>query len=340
VGAGEGSTVHTGEDRRDGDAPADGNGLLAEPRIRNALRRGDFSRWRRPGGGHCLREELVDGEPGRLFLFRLGTRWYAGYKTLSDYVLDHGMPGIFCSRLYWYNVVGLLETFRSSDSDARIVFHPLDEGERRAAFDGITPTTPIVHPFAKHGEPGREETGPEDGWPVTDERAGFLDLGEKHIRRYTRERFGPYAAALTRDVLAFDPACSTGHFLADFAALNPERIRTVGQDLGRQMADRAEQRLETVHHGDATHPRPAPGSVGILFCRFLNSEVVTTHQARQILPRLVATLCPGGTMVLVGHSPVLLDVLDLEAAGLHVLQTTARQDDHVFQYYVCEKQAD
>jgi isonocardicin synthase len=73
-----------------------------------------------------------------------------------------------------------------------------------------------------------------------------------------------------------------------------------------------------------------------LFCRFLNSEVVSTGAARQILPRLAATLRPGAVMVLLGHSPVLLDTFDLNGAGLRVLRTTARMDDYVFQYYVCQ----
>ncbi len=260
-----------------------------------------------------------------------------GYKTLSDYFVYEDAPGLLCSRLYWHNVLGLLDTFRTSDTDVTVAFDPLDEFARREAFDAISPTTQIVHPFPNRGERGREETSPSDGWPVTEERAVSLNVTEEHIRRYTRDLFRPAFSELTEDVIAYDPACSTGHFLADFATINPVRIRTVGQDLSRQMTDYAEGRLEEVHQGDAMSPRPAPGTVDILFCRFLNSEVVTTRSAREMLPRLVATLRGEGLMVLLGHSPVLLDSLDLKAAGLTVLQTTARQDDYVFQYYVCQK---
>lgn len=282
-----------------------------------------------------MREELT-GRPERLFVLRVGERWYAGYKTISEYVLDQDMPGVFCSRVYWHNIVGELESFRTSIADARILFRPLDEPARRAVFDAITPLTEIVHPFTKQREQGREKTSPPDGWLVSDERDAFLSMGEEHIRRYTRDVFGPRFSALTEDVLAYDPACSTGRFLSDFATLNPARIRTVGQDLSLQMAEYAKGRLEQVHHGDAMSPRPGAGSVEILFSRFLNSEVVSTAQAREILPRLVATLRPGGSMVLLGHSPVLLDAFDLSEAGLRVQQTTARQDDYVFQYYVCD----
>lgn len=328
-------TVET-EPGWDRGAPLDPEFVDTEVKLKAELERGDFTRWARPGGAYVLREELT-GQPERLFVFRLPDgHWYAGCKTISDLVVDHDMPGVFCSKVFWFNVVGLVDTVRTSDSDARIVFQPLDEARRRAAFDAITPMTEIVHPFAKQRDPGREKTSPADGWKVSAERAEFLGLGEEHIRRYTRELFAPRFAGLTEDVLAYDPACSTGKFLSDFATLNPEHIRTVGQDLSRHMVAFAENHLEQVHHGDAMNPAVAPGSVDILFSRFLNSEVVSTAVARQILPRLVATLRPGGVLVLLGHSPVLLDVPDLQEAGLKVLQTVARSGDHLFQYYVCE----
>lgn len=314
--------------------PLDPAFVETELKARTELQAGDFSRWEQPGG-HLLREELT-GRPERLFVFRAGERWYAGYKTISDYVLERDMPGVFCSRIHWHNVVGELESFRTSTTDARVTFRPLDEVSRRAAFDAITPLTEIVHPFPKQREQGREKTSPPDGWLVSDERDAFLSMGEEHIRRYTKDLFGPRFAALTEDVLAYDPACSTGRFLSDFATLNPARIRTVGQDLSLEMTEYAKGRLEQVHHGDAMDPAAAPGSAEIVFSRFLNSEVVSTARAREILPRLVATLRPGGSMVLLGHSPVLLDAVDLAGAGLRVLQTTARQDGCVFQYYVCE----
>lgn len=305
-----------------------------EVKTRAALLAGDFSRFAR-ADGHFLREELTN-LPERLFLFRLGDVWHVGYKTISDFVVDHGMPGVFCSRVYWHNVMGPLTSLRTSVSDVRIGFRPLDEARRRAAFEAITPMTELVHPFAKQREPGQELAGSADGWEVDEQEAALLNLGEQHIRRYTRDKFGPRFTDLTADVVAYDPACSTGRFLADFAGLNPARIRTVGQDLSQEMVDWAGAHLEQVHHGDAMQPAVAPFSVDIMFNRFLNCEVVTTEQARQILPRLALTLKPGGTMVVLGHSPVLLDAADLTGIGLQLRQTVARQDDYVFQYYVCE----
>ena len=327
-----------GADRRwQRSTPRDLQVIAHETEAVQALRHGDFSRWARPGG-YEAREELT-GHPERLFLFSLGGLWYAGWKTISDYVVERDMPGLFCSRVYWHNVLGLVEGLRTCAVDARVTFRPLDEAARRAVFAALTPDTELIHPFVKQREPGREKTGPADGWLVTGERAAFLGMGEEHIRSYTRDRFGGQFAALTEDVVAYDPACSTGQFLSDFATLNPARIRTVGQDLSKQMVEYAESRLERVYHGDAMRPAVPLGSVDILFSRFLNSEVVTTEQARSILPGLVAALRPGATLVLFGHSPLLLDAHDLVNAGLRVRQSLARQDDYVFQYYICTQGA-
>ncbi|THA24213.1 class I SAM-dependent methyltransferase [Streptomyces sp. RKND-216] len=310
--------------------------VLDEPKIRAALKQGDFSRWQRPGG-YALQEDLTAGEPARILMFQVDHRWYVGYKTLSDYFVYHDVSGILCSRIYWHNVVGHLDGIRISDTEVRVAFRPFGIDERHAVFDAIASTTAITHPFVNHSERGQEEASEPDGWPVTEERAQSLNVAEEHLRRYTRTLFAPTLANLAEDVTVYDPACSTGHFLAEFADIAPARIRTVGQDLSRPMTELAKTRIEEVHHGDARRPAPEAGTVDILFSRFLNSEVVTTQSARGILPRLVSTLQPGGLMVLLGHSPVLLDVPDLQAAGLSVLQTTGRQDDYVFQYYVCRK---
>jgi SAM-dependent methyltransferase len=312
--------------------PLDPTLVRDEIDARTAMQAGDFSHWAR-AGEHVIREEHHNF-PERLFLFRLGDVWHVGSKTISDLVVEHGLPGLFCSRVHWHNVLGPLTSVRTSDADVRVGFRPLDEAGRRAAFDAITPETELTHPFARHREPGQEVVA--EAWEVNDHEAALLNLGEEHIRRHTLERFGPRFADLNTDVVAYDPACSTGRFLADFASLNPARIRTVGQDLSQEMVDYAAAHLERVHVGDAMEPAVPPLSVDIMFVRFLNNEVVSTAQARQILPRLAFCLKPGGTMVLLGHSPLLVDAVDLVAAGMTVTQTVARQDDYVFQYYVCE----
>ncbi len=162
-------------------------------------------------------------------------------------------------------------------------------------------------------------------------------MGAQHIRSYTRQLFEPIYSGTGDQLIAYDPACSTGRFLSEFAEINRSRIRTIGQDLSEQMVGYAAPHFDEVHYGDAIDPTVGPGEVEVLFARFLNSEVVTTEQARELLAPLVSTVIPDGTVVLFGHTPVLLDINDLVDVGLRVDQTTARQDNHVFQYYVCTR---
>jgi isonocardicin synthase len=303
---------------------------------RDALRRGDFSRWRAGGGTYAFTEPWT-GMPERYFLLQLEGTWYAGCKTLSDYVVEEGGSGLLCSRVHWSHLAGTLTGTRSSDTDVRIGFSPLAEEERRRVFDAIGPSTEILHPFPLHEAPGREPCGPAEGWFLTEERADLLAMGERHLRAYTRELLGPRFGPGCGGVTAYDPACSTGRFLADFAAVNPAEIRTVGQDLSAQMTGYAAAHLDEVHHGDAVRPCLGEGEADVVFSRFLNSEVVTTAQARAILPALVRTVRKGGLMVLFGHTPLLVDAHDLTAQGLRVLRTTGRREGWVFQYYVCQK---
>ncbi|PPF30569.1 hypothetical protein C5D07_04240 [Rathayibacter tritici] len=304
--------------------------------IRDELTMGDFDRWRCGDSLVVFHEPLLE-YPERLFVFEVDGQWYAGIKTISDYVVDDDMPGVFCSRIRWFNIIGRLHSLRTSDSDARLVAAPLGIDERRRIYDAMQSTTAVTFPFPKYSSPGTEKSSPPDGWKVSRERADFLALGERHIRAFTRSRFAGYPAPVGRAVVAYDPACSTGRFLSEFAASAPFAVYTIGQDLSRQMVSYSAELLDEAHHGDAANPVPTEGSVDILFIRFLNSEVVTTVQAREILPRLVATLRLGGTAVLLGHTPILLDIADLAAAGLTVIQTLARQEDAVFPYVVAER---
>jgi isonocardicin synthase len=315
------------------------DGLVADEfDRRDEQLRGDFTR-RHAGGGVYAFTEPWTGMPERYFLFRLDGTWFVGCKTLSDHVVEEGGSGLLCSRVTWSHVVGPLTGTRCSDTDVRIGFTPLSVPERQRLFAAIGPSTEIVHPFPMHEEPGREAAGPAEGWFVTEERAGLLALGERHLRAYARTLLGPRFTGAGAPVTAYDPACSTGRFLADFATIAPGRIRTVGQDLSAQMTGYAAAHLDEVYHGDALHPCLGEREADVVFSRFLNSEVVTTAQARAILPALVRTVRKGGLMVLFGHTPVLVDAHDLAAQGLRVLRTTGRHEDAVFQFYVCEKPA-
>lgn len=310
----------------------DQSGFADEERRRRRLMAGDYEEFRVGDSLLEVREPLV-GLPERLFTVVIDGVLWGGYKTVSDYVVEHDMPGVFCSRVYAHNLLGPVVNFRVSEGDARVVTRTVDDEERRSAFSRISATTEITYPFPKYSAPGTEKRSAADGWRVSEERAQFLAMGEDHLRAYTHQRL---ASRLPegRQLTAFDPACSTGRFLSEFAEHAPVPVRTIGQDLSEAMVGYAAKVLDEVHHGDARSPAVEPGSVDVLFSRFLNSEVVTVDQARTILPSLVSCLRPGGLFVMFGHSPVLLDTTDLEAAGLVVEQVSGHFDGAVFQYVI------
>ena len=310
----------------------DRSGFAGEERRKRRMMAGDFDEFKVGESLLEVREPLV-GLPERLFTVVIDGVLWGGYKTVSDYVVERDMPGVFCSRVYPHNLLGPVVNFRVSEADARLVTRYVDDEERRSAFSRITGITEITYPFPKYSSPGIEKRSAAEGWRVSEERAQFLAMGEEHLRAYTHQRL---ASRLPqgRELVAFDPACSTGRFLSEFSAHAATPIRTIGQDLSEAMVGYAAKVLDEVHHGDARFPAVAPGSVDVLFSRFLNSEVVTVEQARTILPSLVSCLRPGGLFVMFGHSPVLLETADLESAGLVVEQVSGRLDGAVFQYVI------
>ena len=236
-----------------------------------------------------LRESMSSGEildwterweehPERIFEVRVGVEVWLGLKTTSDYVVEEGIPGMFCSRIAWFNLVGPLLSSRVSELGVRVRARMATSTRRREVFAAFGRMTEIVHPYPKMETPGRETGTPPEGWFVTEERAAFLGTGERHLRAFTAEILAARWPA-DREIVAFDPACSTGEFLSTFARAIPGRVRTIGQDLREEIVAYARPKLDRVAVGDALRPAVRPGSVNVLFARFLNSEVVTSAEA-------------------------------------------------------------
>jgi isonocardicin synthase len=73
--------------------------------------------------------------------------------------------------------------------------------------------------------------------------------------------------------------------------------------------------------------------------RFLNFDVVTTSAAHRLLPRIAECCKEGGTLILFGHTPVLVSAQWLDQLGLDMVQRNASWGDGqaAFQYYVARK---
>jgi hypothetical protein len=97
--------------------------------------------------------------------------------------------------------------------------------------------------------------------------------------------------------------------------------------LSAAMIERARARVDVVACEDARRPIVQPGSVDALVLRFLNADVVTTHDARRLLAALVPTLKRGGRLFAYGHTPLRIERLDFEMHGLDVDRCVARTND-------------
>jgi isonocardicin synthase len=87
-------------------------------------------------------------------------------------------------------------------------------------------------------------------------------------------------------------------------------------------------------------PKISPGSADVVFVRFLNSEVVTSAEAEQLLTALLPTVKTGNYMVIFGHTPVLLSSAHLSMIDNFIVKQcigTADDKSGIFQYYVLQR---
>lgn len=307
-----------------------------ELRLKQELIRNDLAAsFKNLGCNRYSITELKCGYPERFFFFKLNNITYFGTKTISELVVNHNLPGLFCSKIFMYNILGQLDSFKTSEECVSIAFESINTQKKEDIFMSIKHSDEIYFPFAKYNLEGKEISSPKEGWFITEERAEFLSMGEIHFREYSTQKLLPFVG---RNIVLFDPACSTGKFLSDIKKIS-ETFYTIGQDLSLQMVEYAKKnkKINEIHYGDALNPKINEESVDVVFSRFLNTEVVATQQARNILVSLVRVLKKNGVFILFGHTPVLLNKSDLVQCDLEVQACIGRMDNYIFQYYECIK---
>ena len=287
---------------------------------------------RRPRSWH----EPFDGLPQNLYLADVEGTVVFGRKLISPLKLRGELAELTCCRIDAASIIGVHLSDQVHEDGYTVHHVPVTPAEKLWLFSRIAaaPEVEIVYPFAYlHG--GRERRSPEAGWSVDEHRADNLGVGEEILRRYTTRYLR--SRDVTRATL-YDPACSTGQFLADLKREFPATT-TIGQDLSPDMVRLAARRLDRAVHGDAIHPAVDDGSVDYMFVRFLNSEVVTTTAAMALFRALAPKLATDGRMVVFGHTPVLLQESFFRQCGFAAEQCSgsSNHSNYVFQYYVLRK---
>lgn len=279
--------------------------------------------------------ESLSGLPQNLFVWYGQSVVLVGRKLISERKLAGVLMELCCSGISESMILGIYQCSRETKDSVGLGFYPLEPGERIAAFNLMKAdsSSEIVYPF-RYISPGtgKERSSPASGWSLDVTRAANLGVGEEFIRRYT-------IGWLKRRDLAgkriYDPACSTGQFLREIKEACPE-CHTIGQDLSSQMIDYARSFVDEAYCLDAALSPVPDFTADYIFVRFLNSEVVTTEQARDLFPKILQRLKDTGTIVVFGHTPVLVEGAYFAEHGVRILQRVAHDPvtDLAFQYYV------
>ena len=273
------------------------------------------------------------GQPGSVRL--------VGRKLLSDFWVKFKIPEIHCSFIAASMILGVFVDQRLSDSLISIHYHPLKNSEKLKVMADITlndgKDVELTYPFPLLRESTRSEWGsPPEGWIVDDAYDAMLAGGEELIRAYSIQFLKQIG--MEKPIL-YDPACSTGVFLSTLQKALPGSY-TIGQDLSQQMANFAKERIDEAHCANAVTPKIKLGTADVVYIRFLNSEVIKTSEAEDLLSALLQTVKSGGYIVTFGHTPVLLSSSIFRClSDFRLIQSVGVSLDNsgIFQYYVIQK---
>jgi isonocardicin synthase len=278
-----------------------------------------------------------DEKPFDLFIARAGWVRWVGCKTPAP--LREAGPPVKSCLIDASMIHGLLEQVQVSSAGVTIYLRPANEQESVEAFHQLvsSPENDIQYPFTRIDIDGRldEPVTTSDYWVPTPERVRELDDAEAPLRAHTVEVLRRYGIGGGR---VFDPACSTGAFLVNVREHFPAAW-TIGQDQSDAMLKYAGPHLDEVHHGDSVLPRVPPASIDVLALRFLNVDVVPTQRALQLFDACARTVAPGGLVLVMGHTPVLVPSAYFEESGFQVLgrHGVTPGGRAAFQFYVLRK---
>lgn len=271
----------------------------------------------------------------QIFFLRVQNREWVGRKVLQrDCDLRYSLSSIVTPAM----VFGLHRQSHWSNDGVSIFFQASTLEERAALLHAALscPDSEIYFPFAVTDDQGFEAVCPPDFWEGDEPLAARLNAEEAHFREH--------CVSVLRTLLkpgdrVYDPACSTGAFIAHLAA-ELSHGHFLGTDRSASMIRFAQQH----HSGSAAQFRLMDASTcveahircEVLILRFLNAEVMTRHEAHDAFANVVRCVEPGGTILVFGHTPVLLAMPWMaHSCGLTIVSSVAARNgrEELFQFY-------
>lgn len=288
-------------------------------------------------------EHFIDKDfnmPQNIFFIKLSNNIIIfGRKILSVLHRNKKLTSLNCSRIDDNMIIGLLKQYSYQTPNIIIEFYPLLNEERRFIYNSIKydKTIDINFPFTYYDYyTKKEKCSPKNGWHYYENLDIYLARGEKHIRKETIDFLKNERLKL--GTIIYDPACSTGNFLAEIKENFPN-VYTIGADLSHEMMEIASPKIDLALCENAIDSSIDNESVDYLFLRFLNYYVVTKKDALTIYKILLNKVKHNGKIICFGHTPVLLKQEDLINDRCCINYSSAYDEEYnsKFQYYVLTK---
>jgi isonocardicin synthase len=233
-------------------------------------------------------------------------------------------------------IAGALEYVHLDGSEYHVHYLPMCPDEIAIVFRAADATCELHYPL-KRVVKGRETAQPPEYWDGRAVNPDSMDADEVVLREAAAATL---VGKLVDGKVIYDPACSSGAFLAFLKQRFPG-VRAVGQDRSAAMVAIARARMDECYLGDSSQPRCGPAAADVVVCRHLNLDVVTSDEAKALFGTAAQVLRPGGWMIILGHTPVLLSSAWMEAQGFEVLVrcgfTPSRHA--AFQFYLLRRPA-
>lgn len=266
-----------------------------------------------------------------------------GRKLRSVLHIENKINAINCSMITSDMLIGILYNKGQIDRDVWVEYFPFHKEEKKSIFDKIKLDNQIeiIYPFIyRDFYTGLEEVTSKDGWDIFPEKVKYLGYGEEHLRDYSIKVIDQYISSNKdkKNIIMFDPACSTGQFLYSVKKVYPQ-IKTIGQDLSIQMVNYARKYVDEIYYGDSITTTIKDKSIDIIVFRFLNSEVVSQAYAKKLFKVLIKKISDNGIAILIGHTPILLNSTDFNLEGYDIVQSCGYSEyrDSIFQYYILKR---
>jgi isonocardicin synthase len=278
--------------------------------------------------------EPFDRKPFDIFFLSYAGQRLMGRKLPAVLPGRNGVEELKCCLISANMFLGVVEREQITEHGVIVFYRPLNPTEKELLIKLVKdePLTDLYYPYPV---PKMEQNATEDYWSPTTERVQELDDGERMLREYTIEWLSRFDM---KQMVVYDPACSTGTFLAGIKENFPLSL-SIGQDLSLEMVKYCEGRVDQLYWGDSINPPTKEESVDFVFFRFLNATVVDTLRAHELFLANARCCRNGGYIVLFGHTPVILSSEWLEGLGLEFERKIGYSEtlNSIFQYYILRK---